>query len=204
VDATGTTTLGDAIEISSDQINNSGAAAWTGSFFKVAYDLTSLGPYYRPVYEDGSMGSETDLSTLLSTGAGTYVANARGDTNCLAVWEANIGNRDIYADGTGYWTAVSRAGLPSGCFLGQSSPNPFNPTTTIRFGIPEDGHVLLTVHDVGGRLVATLVNGRRSGGESVATWDGRDWAGRNVASGIYSTRMVTRDFTATNKMVLLR
>ncbi|MFH1682119.1 MAG: T9SS type A sorting domain-containing protein [Candidatus Eisenbacteria bacterium] len=204
VNAAGTATVGTEIEISSDQINNSGAAAWTGSYFKVAYDLTSQGPYYRPVYEDGSMGSETDLSTLLSTGAGTYVANAQGDTNCLCVWEANVGNREIFADGIGEITVIPAGGAPSRCFLAPNTPNPFNPVTTIRFGIPEGRHVLLAIHDVCGRQVSILEDAPRTAGEFVRTWDGRDESGREVGSGIYFARMVAGEYTATRKIVLLR
>ena len=88
--------------------------------------------------------------------------------------------------------------------LAHSSPNPFRLTTTIRFEVAKPEHVLLTVHDTSGRLVATVVDGHLVAGRFVKTWDGRDDTGGRVASGSYFTRMVAGDFTATRKMVLLR
>ena len=89
-------------------------------------------------------------------------------------------------------------------FLGQCYPNPFNPSTTIRFGLVERAHVRLRIYDVAGRLVKTLVDGARSGGEHLERWNGTDSAGRTVASGVYLYRLEAGSFTETKKMVLLR
>ena len=89
-------------------------------------------------------------------------------------------------------------------FLGQCYPNPFNPSTTIRFGLSERMHVRLQIYDVSGRLVRTLVDGMRSEGEHFERWDGADSAGRTVASGVYFYRLDAGSFTETKKMVLLR
>ena len=91
---------------------------------------------------------------------------------------------------------------PSRVALFQNHPNPFNPTTTIRFTLPERMRVRLNVYDVAGRRVATLVDGNPRDGEKEVIWDGRIDAGEPVASDIYLYRLVTRDFTGTRKMVL--
>jgi hypothetical protein len=91
-------------------------------------------------------------------------------------------------------------------FLANNLPNPFNPVTTIRYGIREPAHVSLKVYNVAGQLVKTLVDAFQSpeaGGFSV-TWDGVDNAGQPVASGVYFYKLVTKGFTQTRKMVLLK
>jgi hypothetical protein len=89
-------------------------------------------------------------------------------------------------------------------FLGQCYPNPFNPSTTIRFGLGERAHVRLRIYDVSGRLVRMLVDGARSEGEHFERWNGMDSAGRTVASGVYFYRLEAGSFTETKKMVLMR
>ena len=88
--------------------------------------------------------------------------------------------------------------------LHTNRPNPFNPTTTLQFNLSTDGHVRLLVHDVTGRHIATLEDGKISAGSYQKTWDGRDESGQAVASGIYFARLEAGGFTATRKMVLLR
>jgi len=86
----------------------------------------------------------------------------------------------------------------------QNHPNPFNPTTTIRFALPERGHVTLNVFDVNGRLIVTLVDGIRPVGEQQTTWNGKDTAEVSVGSGVYFYQLRTRSGTISRKMVLLR
>ncbi len=89
-------------------------------------------------------------------------------------------------------------------FLGQCYPNPFNPATTIRFGLSEQARVRLRIYDVSGRLVRTLVDGVRGEGEHSERWNGTDHAGRAVASGVYFYCLEAGSFKETKKMVLLR
>jgi hypothetical protein len=90
--------------------------------------------------------------------------------------------------------------------LRQNYPNPFNPTTQIAYYIPEGApqHASLVIYDVTGARVRTLVNGMRGTGRHVETWDGRDGGGRQVASGIYFYRLVSGQFTATKRMMMLK
>lgn len=83
-------------------------------------------------------------------------------------------------------------------------PNPFNPVTEIRYTISERGDVRLTIHDLRGRLVATISNRFHEAGEFVVTWDGRGDDKRLLPSGAYFVRMVSPDFTTTRKITLLR
>jgi hypothetical protein len=97
------------------------------------------------------------------------------------------------------------ATLPGISALRANVPNPFNPTTTIRFDLAHDGHVRLRIYDVAGRIVATLVDEpmTASFGKSVL-WNGLDASGQRAPSGVYFSQLVTEDLTATRKMVLLQ
>ncbi len=88
--------------------------------------------------------------------------------------------------------------------LYQNVPNPFNPTTTIRYDVLTRGDVSLRVYDVSGRLVKTLVNGPQSAGRQSATWDGTDENGNRVGSGVYFYQLKTAGTVFTKKMVLLK
>jgi len=83
-------------------------------------------------------------------------------------------------------------------------PNPFNPRTTLGFRLPADGPVTLTVHDLGGRRVAVLIDGTRGAGPQEATWDGRDATGRAVPAGTYVARLRTRDGVESVRLTLVR
>jgi len=89
--------------------------------------------------------------------------------------------------------------------LAQNYPNPFNPTTTIAFTVKDQAQVSLKIYNVAGQLVKTLVNDVRTPGIThVVSWDGRNNAGQSVSSGVYFYKLVTKDFTKTRKMVLLK
>jgi len=89
--------------------------------------------------------------------------------------------------------------------LAQNYPNPFNPTTTIKYTLKEQAHVSLKVYNVAGQLVRTLVDDVVAP-DAVApiTWNGMNDAGQQVSSGVYFYKLVTKNFTQTKKMVLLK
>jgi hypothetical protein len=88
--------------------------------------------------------------------------------------------------------------------LEQNVPNPFNPTTTIRFTLPSRSDVKLMVFDATGRLVRTLVDRAEDAGVHTALWDGRDGDGAPVSSGVYFCRMQAGSHVQSRKMVLLK
>jgi len=85
-----------------------------------------------------------------------------------------------------------------------ASPNPFNPATTIAFELASPGQVSITVYDVSGRMIRSLVNGHLPAGMHEVTWNGRDRNGATAASGVYFYRLVAGGILETKKMVLLR
>ncbi|UCG50514.1 MAG: M6 family metalloprotease domain-containing protein [Candidatus Latescibacterota bacterium] len=93
---------------------------------------------------------------------------------------------------------------PLAFVLHQNYPNPFNPKTTISFSLPKETWVNLSVFDVEGRLVRTLENKTLSGGFKEVEWDGKDWRGNPVSSGVYLYRLMAGKRVIAKKMVLLR
>ncbi len=94
--------------------------------------------------------------------------------------------------------------VPREFALLQNAPNPFNPVTTIAFALPEQADVSVKVYNMAGRVVRTLVDGSEGPGTHSVVWDGRDEAGRSVASGVYFYRMSAGDFSERRMMVLLK
>lgn len=88
--------------------------------------------------------------------------------------------------------------------LDANMPNPFNPSTTIRYQIGESGNASIRIYDVSGALVRTLVDRTHNVGDHEARWDGRDQNGKAVASGVYFYRLETNRFAQTRRMVLLK
>ena len=93
---------------------------------------------------------------------------------------------------------------PQSCQLFQNYPNPFNPTTTIQYRIFRANKVTITIYNLMGREVRTLVNGVQQQGSYKALWDGRNEAGQSVADGIYLYRLKSSDFVRMRKMILLK
>lgn len=83
-------------------------------------------------------------------------------------------------------------------------PNPFNPKTTIKYSLPKSTHVTLTVYDMLGKTIRTLLSDTQTAGTHTITWDGRDQSGLPAASGIYYYRMTAQDYQASGRMVLAR
>ncbi|KPL04607.1 MAG: hypothetical protein AMJ90_00090 [candidate division Zixibacteria bacterium SM23_73_2] len=94
--------------------------------------------------------------------------------------------------------------LPTRFILFQNHPNPFNPYTDIQYALPENYHVNLSVYNILGQKVKTLVDTKKQAGFHSVLWDGKDHRGEDVATGIYFYKIKTEEFSQTKKMLLLR
>ena len=94
--------------------------------------------------------------------------------------------------------------VPGAFNLKQNYPNPFNPTTTIEFILEKAGPVNLTVYDITGKAVRTLINGVLVSGHKTLHWDATDYSGNSVAQGIYFYTLRTQEFSETKKMTLIK
>jgi hypothetical protein len=96
-------------------------------------------------------------------------------------------------------------GTPRSYVLSVSAyPNPFNPQTTIRYTVPSKGHVDVSIYDLRGGHVATIVDEEKDAGSYTRSWDGKDDRGASVGSGVYFARVAHPSGTKSYKMVLLK
>jgi len=93
---------------------------------------------------------------------------------------------------------------PKPLTLHQNYPNPFNPSTAISYFLPVDTHVSLSIYDIGGHLIRTLVDGHEPAGTNSIRWDGRNNRGSGVCSGVYYYRLIADRKALTRKLVLMR
>lgn len=158
-----------------------------------------------PVYRLKTLNGEL---THPSAGTGTYVFTFTAP--------ATAGTVTLYAAGvsggfTGSWNNAVNATItvspvssveetvPSTFTLEQNFPNPFNPTTTIAYSIPASAHIELTIYDLSGRNVATLVDATQSAGSYHVTFNAE-----GLASGVYIARLTAGARTAVRKLALLK
>jgi len=101
-------------------------------------------------------------------------------------------------------TPVEDEQAPRKLALQNNYPNPFNPTTAINFAVHKRSHVKLTIHDLSGRLIDTLVDEIRAPGDYVVEWHGSDHRDRRAASGVYFYSLICNGQKLTKKMTLLK
>jgi hypothetical protein len=159
--------------------------------------------------------AQVRLQSAALPGAGGFTASA--DTRVgvtLGQTFGGLSNDDFNAGGVGFWyttldaitvvsSTIERLGeeIPQQYELNQNYPNPFNPTTRIKYGLPESGHVRLTVYNVLGQLVSLIVSKEQTAGYYEVTWDARTDSGVQVPSGLYFLRIEAGDFSSTRSMV---
>ena len=151
--------------------------------------------FVMPYSVVGSGGGEMTGTSLVMNGtvgqAAIGVVSGPNNINQIGFW---------YRPG---WilTGVEDSGdlYPNSFWLGQNHPNPFNPVTTIQFGLPKSAHVTMKLYDASGREVMTLIDGQVDAGFHDTVVDGS-----SLASGVYFCRMVSERFVEARKLVLLK
>jgi flagellar hook assembly protein FlgD len=94
--------------------------------------------------------------------------------------------------------------LPDAFALYQNYPNPFNPQTVIKYALPEDCQVKLTIYNILGQRVRAIVDQFQSAGFQMVIWDGRDDKGNLLASGVYFCKMTAGNYVDVKKMTVLK
>ena len=100
--------------------------------------------------------------------------------------------------------SVEVKSVPKTYSLDQNYPNPFNPTTTINFGLKDDGYVLLNIYNIRGQLVRQLADGEKLAGHFSVEWDGRNSSGNIMPSGTYLYTIKVNNFSYTRKMAFMK
>ncbi len=159
-----------------------------------AYAVKLLNDHVDGVFNPEYSAPETIASCM----------NCHGQTvkdNVLSKMECTACHGDPHTT-----TVLFKENKPASFNVYQNYPNPFNPSTTIKFSIPVQAPVTVSIYDVYGRTVRTLVSNRVYSANGVHTleWDGRDDYGNKVASGTYFYKLQTGTFTTTRKMTLAK
>jgi hypothetical protein len=157
------------------------------------------------IINDDSSGA---WSQKTSMGGVNVVSNGN---NIFYVWSDNRRNLgwDVYAKITDWGVAgvksvqEEKPGIISYALL-QNSPNPINNQTMIRYQLAKPGKVSLKIYNTLGQLVSTLVDNYQQPGVYATNWKGRGSNGETVANGVYFYQLISGDYKATKKMIILK
>ena len=180
------------------------------------YLVAGVSRYISPVWgghiriwdlADGSLVREYTEETVGSVGSSLFVAVSPAADDWIAYTYDNkvkFAETGLDFGGRPADLTSSVEDTPSSFKLVGAVPNPFNPQTTLHFNLPATQSVRLSVYDIQGRLVRSLLDEVRSAGANQVNWDGRDNTGRAAASGTYFARLDSGDMASVEAMVLVR
>ena len=145
-------------------------------------------------------------SSVIGSGGGSASGGSYSLLGTVGQPAIGVVSGESYVNEIGFWyqpgwilTGIEDEAVPTRFSFGQNFPNPFNPVTTFRFAVPKVGRVTLTLYDVTGRVVRTLVNEDYEPGYHTVTL-----SADGLASGVYFCRMASESFTETRKLLLLK
>jgi len=171
-----------------------------GFAIQIAATVTSnvfIRPYNNGTFPVSSQVNPVDASTLFAPIRAGYRYAA---DSCFASWSVGSSNAlSVTAGCGGTVTGVGNNGIPVSYSLSQNFPNPFNPSTRITYSLPKDGLVKITVFDILGKEVGTLVNNVQTAGAYILEYNAS-----SLTSGIYFYKLESGNFVDTKKMVLIK
>ncbi len=199
--ASGYTSITGKVSSTSNSEGVSGALvyAFDGQGNLAGYGITNRnGLYTIPGLAPGTYTVSTDVVGYTSTSSETSSPTYDASGNPVS----STSNMTVSPDMV---LAVQQHVVqPVNFALDQNYPNPFNPTTQIAFSIPSAMHVSVTIFNILGQRIATLVDANLSAGSHVIMWNARNNNGEMMPSGVYFYRLSTPKFTAVKKMLLLK
>jgi len=162
--------------------------------------MIELSPAMR---ESGSLvfRSNAEISLFYDTQGIIFSA---GETRLCSLPENITIQSIIVSDLNGNPVQAAVRRLPTQFSVSRNFPNPFNSQTTIRYDLPTYAPVEMTIYDIRGHKIRTLENGVKPAGYYQAIWNGKDDAGREVASGIYFFQMISETHRKTMKLMLVK
>ncbi len=182
---------------------------WSGSNHVIEWNASAANDVAQyAIYSDVVSGFVPSAANLVAFVAAPATSYNLGVIGADTYYKVNAIDDDGYAGG---YSSEESASPSTGTEplvyrnrLLQNSPNPFNPSTEIRFELAAPSNVTITVFDAAGRLVRVLEQGQRPAGAHAVRWNGRSDDGQPVSSGVYFYRMSASGFDQTRKMVLLK
>ncbi len=162
-----------------------------GTFDVVTYDIYNLDKYANLSYLVDCSGIESGeyfmrLTTIINEDVNLYISDIQRDD--IVLEKAHLLTRNFKGES-----------IPVTYSLEQNFPNPFNPSTTIRYQLPQDGMVTLKVYDILGSEVATLVNEQKAAGRYEVNFDAT-----RLASGVYIYKLTSGTYVNSKKMLLVK
>jgi hypothetical protein len=159
-----------------------------------------------PVWQMREVSAQNSFNSMNMLDVHFGLGNAAMVDSLVVQWPA--GSVDVFTaipegqvlqivEGSGATGAPEIAGA-NAILLERNVPNPFAMATEIAFDLPRPAHAILSIHDVSGRTVRTLLDGTVTGGRHAVNWDARDGTGRRAASGIYFSRLQVREVGQTS------
>ena len=193
----------------SEELVSAEGGAGTGGRARIMRSLTVSGASLENVWNTARPARDDYTIQVTPAGNGAVGLTLAAPTDC------EHADAVCTSDGKALSAAVSvtipgpagsgkQGALPDSPQLAQNTPNPFNSQTVVDYFLPGTGPVRLEIFSLTGQRVAVLHHGPQQAGDHRLHWDGRDHAGRSVASGLYLYRLVTEGTVLTRKLMLLR
>ena len=152
--------------------------------------------------------ASTEPAMVFTTIDSFYVDIEVEDVGAYEYWVTAVDLSGLESDPSNSVSAVLSAdealGLPTEFALNQNYPNPFNPSTQIQYALPEETRVVISIYDIMGRKVRTLVNDVQDAGYRSVMWNATNDMGRLVSAGVYIYSIQAGDFIQNRKMVLMK
>jgi PKD repeat protein len=167
-----------------------------GAMVSASYDGPSSGAVSGAT---GSNGAVTLQGSGMKRPSGEWCFEVTGIALAGLTYDAAANAVTLACESGAVNNADGQRALPAEVALGQNHPNPFNPVTTIKYSLPAAGHVRLTVYNLRGQVVESLVDQTVGAGHHSVTWDAR-----RHSSGVYFYRLETPGFSETRKMIMLK
>ena len=173
--------------------------------------LTWSGPLdddfsYHNVYRQDL--SSADPAMVFTTADSFFVDQDVEQSGTWEYWITAVDVNGNESDPSGVVSVTLSAwdvnAVPTAYALEQNYPNPFNPSTQIRYALPEEARVTISVYDLMGRKVRTLVNDVQSAGYRSVIWNATNDMGRQVSAGVYIYSIQSGDFIQNRKLVLMK
>jgi hypothetical protein len=137
-----------------------------------------------------------------------YVTDAFTDETSISITDLTWNEGEMIAVAAEmsitYGLGIDGVSIPDVYALHQNYPNPFNPTTQIKYDLPEDAMVSITIYDIMGRRIRSLVNSKQTAGYRSIQWNAINSFGEPVSAGMYIYMIQAGDFRQVKKMVLLK
>jgi len=197
-----------------------------------AWGALQVPVYFAVTNETGNYQSEfifldTDNNNTISRLDELYIIESDTTGNPLLTWALAFGgqpsvvnpvagdeyvfktlkpftNEDVFEFSNVTSIEPIAANNPEEFLLFQNYPNPFNPTTTIKYYLSKPQKITLTIYDILGQKIQTLVNGFQTAGTKYIIWDGKNNNGNSVSSGVYFYQIQTGDIIKNRKMILMK